>query len=358
MQKKSTLVIIMILAVVVISSPVRADDSPEATPASPAATLSMFFPLLAGGEDNPPPPPSGSIVVNHTSIDLFDHIPERYLTSARNLRVLFSDRSVGQNINEALDCLAAPSWEKFPPDCRKDYYNTNWNWKTYVLGDLVTGSVPSRIFFDPDPIRYNRNNWTYEFRQGTWSELTQNFIQVLAPSYMNSKDVLTFQFSYLNIQEFDNIDDPTTGFFANTPNRYDIYDLETYIAQHPNKIFFYWTTSLARSIGTQTGQDFNARMRQYARDNNKILFDVADIESRDETGNSCFDNRDGVQYCTQTGSCENHPNDFVNLQAICQDYTTETDGGHLGSVSGGKIRLAKAFWVLMARIAGWDGISQ
>jgi hypothetical protein len=33
------------------------------------------------------------------------------------------------------------------------------------------------------------------------------------------------------------------------------------------------------------------------------------------------------------------------------------EGGHLGSVSAGKIRVAKAFWVLMAQLAGWDGSS-
>jgi hypothetical protein len=33
------------------------------------------------------------------------------------------------------------------------------------------------------------------------------------------------------------------------------------------------------------------------------------------------------------------------------------NGGHLGSVSAGKIFIAKAYWVLMARIAGWDGVS-
>jgi hypothetical protein len=44
----------------------------------------------------------------------------------------------------------------------------------------------------------------------------------------------------------------------------------------------------------------------------------------------------------------------MNVLAICQDYTTETEGGHLGSVSAGGIQIAKAMWVLMARISGWN----
>jgi hypothetical protein len=93
-------------------------------------------------------------------------------------------------------------------------------------------------------------------------------------------------------------------------------------------------------------------MRQYAIANQKPLFDVADILSHDPAGNPCYDNRDGVPYDNGNNS-ENYPDDGANRLAICPHYTTETDGGHLGSVSAGKIRVAKAFWVLMARITGW-----
>ena len=41
-------------------------------------------------------------------------------------------------------------------------------------------------------------------------------------------------------------------------------------------------------------------------------------------------------------------------EIICSEYTTEASGGHLGSVSAGKIRVAKAIWVMLAQIAGWQ----
>src|SRR5690606_2543925 len=62
-----------------------------------------------------------------------------------------------------------------------------------------------------------------------------------------------------------------------------------------------------------------------------------------------YDHRDGVTY-----NSENNPDDGINIPAICQHYTSETEGGHLGSVSAGKIRVAKAIWVLMAQLAGWN----
>lgn len=308
---------------------------------------------------------SSIIYVDHNSVDLFDSIPEEYLTAARNLHQVFSDRSVGDNIHEALNCLAGQkadgtyttNWWQIKASCRVDYTSksgTTWYWKTWNKTDYDNGTVPAQLLFDPDPIKYNRDNWTYEFKGGSWSLLTQDFIEVLAPQYIDSKDVLSYQFSYLNVTDNDNIADPQVGFFADNLNSYDIYDLENYISQHPDKTFIFWTSSLARGIGTQQATDFNNAMRQYAISNQKILFDVADIESHDPNGNPCYDNRDGVQFCTQTGNCEDRPDDNLNYPAICQDYTTEIEGGHLGSVSGAKIRIAKAYWVLMAQIAGWD----
>jgi hypothetical protein len=80
---------------------------------------------------------------------------------------------------------------------------------------------------------------------------------------------------------------------------------------------------------------------------------VADILSHRPDGQPCYDNRDGVPYNNGARS-ENYPNDGINTEAICPQYTTEVDGGHLGAVSAGKIRVAKAFWVLMAQIQGWN----
>ncbi len=93
-------------------------------------------------------------------------------------------------------------------------------------------------------------------------------------------------------------------------------------------------------------------MREYAEEYDIILFDVADILAHDPGGEPCYDNRDGVIY-----KDEDHPDDGESIPAICPHYTTETEGGHLGSVSAGGIRVSKALWVLMARLAGWEGIT-
>lgn len=311
-----------------------ASDTPEPTATEPLAPGSYFR------TGNP-------IVVDHTSVALFEQIPPEYLAAARKLGVMFADRSVGANIDEGLDCLTASSWASAPAHCRTDYIGSSWNFQTY------TSDAPARISFDPDPLKYDRSNWVFEMHSGEWWKLTEDFITNLAPKHIDTADVLSYQITYLNVDEHSDIMDPNRGFFVDNPDRYDIYDLEAYMSQHPDKVFPIWTTSLARAIGTQASTDFNAKLRQYAKERNLVLFDVADIEAHTDQGSPCFDNRDGVEYCSQNGKCENYPDDGMDFLAICQDYTTETDGGHLGSVSGGKIMIAKAFWVMMAQIAGW-----
>ena len=85
------------------------------------------------------------------------------------------------------------------------------------------------------------------------------------------------------------------------------------------------------------------------------LLDAADILSHTPSGAPCYDNRDGVAYYVNEKQQENFPDDGSNIPAICPQYTTEAFGGHLGNVSAGGIRLAKAMWVLMAQLAGWTG---
>jgi hypothetical protein len=328
-----------------------------------ADSTPVFLPMLGNGQQAPTPTPpaptptppgptpttppivypQGMIVVDHTNIALFDRIPTQFLEAARGLPMMFSDRSVGSNISDGLSCLAAPSWVDSLSSCRRDYIGDTDEWKTYTETDLLVGDVPDRIYFDADLVsqtltKYDRRNWFFEYRAGSWQELTQDFITSLAPQHINSKSVLSYQFSYLNVADGDDIADPQVGFFANNSDRWDVYDLEAYIAQHPDKVFIFWTTSLAR-VSTGVADDFNNQMRQYALARYQsgqptVLFDVADILSHTPEGVPCFD-------------AQGHAN-------ICRDYTTEDIGGHLGSVSAGKIQVAKGFWVLMAQIAGWQ----
>jgi hypothetical protein len=315
----------------------------------------VYLPLvgyLGGSNPNPTPSPTGSptsvptllpegfVVANHNSVALFDQIPTQYREAAANLHMLYIDASVGMNISLGLDCLSTPSTSASSYCKRWEHVDDNYS------------VSPSEFVW---PGTHNRSNWVYQTwveNCSTWDEKVGCFMNMVRP-LMNQYQVVSYQFSYLDVYAGSSIADMPGGFFDNNPNLLDVYDLETFEAQNPGKVFIYWTTSLARSNGTDTSTQFNEMMRQYAIDNNRVLFDVADILSYTPDGRRCYDNRDGVPY-DNGNNFENYPDDGQNSPAICQEYTTETDGGHLGSVSAGMIRVAKAYWVLMAQIAGWD----
>jgi len=94
------------------------------------------------------------------------------------------------------------------------------------------------------------------------------------------------------------------------------------------KIFY--TTSAIPQIVWVDAANFNIGMRKYAVENNKYFFDIADIESHHQDGT----------LCTTSG-----------VESLCPEYTF--DGGHPNAL--GMQRLAKAWWVMMARLAGWNG---
>ena len=203
--------------------------------------------------------------------------------------------------------------------------------------------------FNPSTTIYNRNNWSYEFwgdhpENGVsdyWYDKIDYFVNRGNQIITNDPTVsaLSFQFSYLEVDNGSNIADSANGYFSSTTSHSNVSDIEAFESAHPGISMIYWTSSLAKNIGTSEATDFNNQVRNYVQNNNKYLLDVADIESHDPDGNLCY----GI-----TPESSAYP-------AICPDYTTETTGGHLGSVSGGKIAIAKAYWVLMACVAGWDG---
>jgi len=124
----------------------------------------------------------------------------------------------------------------------------------------------------------------------------------------------------------------------------------------PNVTFVYMTGHLDGSGVEGNLNVRNNQIRDYCRANNKTLFDFADIESYDPDGNYFLD-RDADDYCRYdsdgNGSldgnwanewCAANPGD--PLCASCSCAHSRPLNCNLK---------ARAFWWMMARIAGWDG---
>jgi len=82
----------------------------------------------------------------------------------------------------------------------------------------------------------------------------------------------------------------------------------------------------------------NNQIREYCVTNDKVLFNFADIESYDPNGNYYPYGGDGCEWCHDW--CSSHPCPTCNCpHSHCFNCYLK----------------GKAFWWMMARIAGWDG---
>lgn len=237
------------------------------------------------------PPTSIDIVVNHTSIALFDRIPASYLAAARNLKLMMRIASVGDNISFGLNCLR----DNTNISCRSGF------------------SVPATVV--PIAIRpeYDRANWNFAWRgnPGWYGKVSDFEAQIaVAPAY----DVLSYMHDYVDSTTIYRLWDRA----STLPNITDVESVET-----TGKQVVYWTASLAKVPLAHITQ-FNETMRAYTATRGVPLFDLADIE-------------------TDGGRCG---------ETVCPEYASEPEGGHLSNGMSQTL-VAKAWWVLMAQLAGW-----
>jgi hypothetical protein len=178
-----------------------------------------------------------SIVVDRTSLALFDQIPASYIEAARSLRMMFVNRSVGHNVDQGLDCLAYSSPAAAPNSC------TRW------------GSNPPESWSQP----YARPNWTFHgwpglglpnevtcsAANGLWTGYQPCFLEHVTPR-SSQWDVMSFWFDYLMGS---GAGGPLADYFTLRPGNDDVYDLESFAASVAPKTVIFWTTSLPRSDG-------------------------------------------------------------------------------------------------------------
>ena len=110
---------------------------------------------------------------------------------------------------------------------------------------------------------------------------------------------------------------------------------------YPGVTFIYMTGHLD---GTGIDGNLYARnnqIREYCETNHKVLFDFADIESYDPDGNYYPDASDACEWCYDWS--ETHDGDWYCGCSHSHCFNCYLKG--------------RAFWWMMARMAGWDGAS-
>ena len=251
--------------------------------------VGVFY--LAGGVK------AQGFVVDHTCTDI-SRIPETWINQVKStLKAHYAHTSHGEQIYTGLDRLSGSNnkYAFYPDNCTMP---STTEYLAMMEGQTVSGYCETYI--TPD-----------YYWEGT------NALNITR-GMLNAHDINVSMWAWCSQLDYYSSSEVQVYLDAMT-------QLES---EYPDVTFVYFTGNAQSE--DQNRVDRNNQIRNYCRQNNKILFDFADLD--------CW--YGGEQYSVN-GIPMEHP-----------QYSGD-EAGH--TTFGSCDNKARAFWWLLARIAGWDG---
>ncbi len=261
------------------------------------------------------------VIIDHTCTDL-SRIPDTWLEQAKLLTLHYAHTSHGSQITSGIACLESQHTE----------------YSVAVRSGATEGLPPEE---DPSALRIYDGNppETYIEPNDYWDGTAgQDRTKAVA-------DTGNYDFSMWS----------WCGQVSTAGESYIQNYLETmaqFEAGYPDMRFIYMTGHLDGSGSSGNLHIRNEQIRTYCIANNKILFDFADIERYDPDGTDYLD-LGATDNCDYSGGnwaiewCNANPGSDLCVSCSCAH--SQPLNCNLK---------ARAFWWMMARLAGWDGAEE
>lgn len=252
-----------------------------------------------------------TLIIDHNSANI-SAIPDKWITEAKALRIHYAHTSHGSQVITGLNYL-----EEHVDGVR---YSVATRTSSSTAGLPAVEDPAALLIYDGNPPE------TYIEPNDYWDgEAALNRTRAVA----STGDYDISLWSWCGQQSSNS---------AATVESY-LAAMSTLEAEYPNMTFIYMTGHT--DGGSAILERNNNLVRQYCLDNNKVLYDFADIESHDPDGTAYPDTSDGCAWCTDW--CSEHTSDCQNLPTCSHSHGFNC------------VLKGRAFWYLLARIAGWDG---